>query len=106
MESNRETFKVDSINYYRWQLPLTPAAAITTHKSQGITAKDGVVYEPSALLTKSSKPHTRGLEYVAISRCPDISKLFLLKPLKAEHFNQYTKEIELIDQCYANLRKI
>ena len=101
MESSRETFKVDNINYYRWQLPLTPAAAITTHKSQGITAKDGVVYKPSA-----HKPHTRGLEYVAISRCPDISKLFLLKPLRKEHFNKYEGEIKLINECYARLRTI
>ena len=101
MQPSRETFKVNNINYYRWQLPLAPAAAITTHKSQGITAKDGVVYKPSA-----HKPHTRGLEYVAISRCPDISKLFLLKPLRLEHFNSYKSEINLINECYARLRTI
>ena len=73
MEASRETFKVGNVNYYRWQLPLTPAAAITAHKAQGITAKYGVVYKPTFFSgSPKAKPHTRGLEYVAISRCPDI----------------------------------
>ena len=99
MEASRETFRVDNINYYRWQFPLTPAAAITTHKSQGITAKDGVVFQPS-----EGTPHTRGLEYVAISRCPDISKLILLNGLRNKHFEN--NEIRLINDCYTKLRTI
>ena len=47
----------------RWQLPLILAYSITTHKSQSITAHNGIVYEPS-----KAKPFARGLPYVAISR--------------------------------------
>jgi ATP-dependent exoDNAse (exonuclease V) alpha subunit len=31
----------------RWQLPLILAYSITTHKSQSMTAHNGIVYEPS-----------------------------------------------------------
>ena len=97
---SRETVKAQNITYYRWQLPLKPAAAITTHKAQGITAKFGVVYAPST----KSKPFARGLEYVAISRCPDINKLFLLHHLRESHFNSYQEQIQEISTCYQNLR--
>ena len=39
------------------------AYSITTHKSQSMTAHNGIVYEPS-----KNKPFARGLPYVAISR--------------------------------------
>ena len=31
----------------RWQLPLILAYSITTHKSQSMTAHNGIVFEPS-----------------------------------------------------------
>ena len=31
--------------YYRWQLPMEPAYAITTHKMEGATAKFGALKE-------------------------------------------------------------
>ncbi len=57
-------------NYMRWQLPLILAYSVTTHKSQSMTAHNGIVYEPS-----KNKPFARGLPYVAISRATDIEKL-------------------------------
>ena len=45
MESSRETYTVDDVIYHRWQLPWVPASAITTHKVQGFTTHDGVVFQ-------------------------------------------------------------
>ena len=97
---SRECIKVNNKHYYRWQLPLAPSAAITTHKAQGITATYGVVYSPSV----SARPFTRGLEYVAISRCPSINMLFLLNHLRESHFNFYWAQIEEINECYQKFR--
>ena len=47
MEQSIKAYKLDDVNYYRWMYPLVPATAITTHKSQSFTARDGVVYQPS-----------------------------------------------------------
>ena len=57
LQQTQEAIKVENIRYYRWQLPLTPAAAITTHKAQGYTARNGIIYSPS-----KKKPFCRGLE--------------------------------------------
>ena len=50
----------------RWQLPLILAYSITTHKSQSMTAHNGIVYESS-----KQKPFARGL--------PSLGKLATLK---------------------------
>ena len=71
----------------RWQLPLEPAYAITTHKMQGATAKFGAVIEPS-----QTKPFARGLDYVAASRPTELKKLFLLGPLTHNQFNAFPSE--------------
>jgi hypothetical protein len=60
-------------HYHRWQLPLEPALAFTTHKMQGTTATDGAVIEPSG-----NKPFSRGIDYVATSRPTVLNNLFLL----------------------------
>ena len=39
--------RVGNIKYYRWQLPLIPAAALNTHKVQGLGAANDIVYEPT-----------------------------------------------------------
>ena len=62
----KQPIKVNDQKYYRWQLPLIPAAALNTHKVQGITAKNGIVFKPTA---PDKFPFARGLEYVALSRC-------------------------------------
>ena len=77
-----ETIKSGNVKYHRWQVLLAPAAAITTHKSQGVTAKYGIVYAPS----NKAKHFCRGLEYVAISRCPSVELLHLLHHLRESHF--------------------
>ena len=53
----------------RWQIPLILAYSITTHKSQSMTAHNGIVFEPS-----KTKPFARGLPYAAISRATDLDK--------------------------------
>jgi len=50
-------------NWVRHQIPLRPCFAMTVHKSQSITAKEGVVFLPPA-----RAPFAMGLLYVAISR--------------------------------------
>ena len=96
--------RVGNITYYRWQLPLTPAAALNTHKVQGITAENGIVYKP----TYDRKPWARALEYVAISRCTSISgnKLILLKPLKIDHFTSPPREYAWIHEAYEYFTKL
>ena len=58
--------------YHRWQLPLEPAHAITTHEMQDASAKFVAVIEPS-----QCKPFARGLDNVTASR-PTELKIFLL----------------------------
>lgn len=55
---------------YRKQFPLTPAEAITIHKSQGSTCESACV--------NLNKPLTRELLYVALSRVTSLSKLYLV----------------------------
>lgn len=102
----KQPLKVDNQKYYRWQLPLVLAAAINTHKVQGISAANGIVMKP----TPSDKfPYARGLEYVALSRCTNISNdnLILLQPLTIKHFKGSIKtqhENEMITTLYDNFR--
>ena len=54
----------------RWQLPLIVTYSITTHKSQSMTAHNGIVYEP----------------YVVISRATDLrTDHFITDKFKAEN---------------------
>ena len=87
--------------YHRWQLPLEPAYAITTHKMQGATAKFGAVIEPS-----QTKPFARGLDYVAASRPTALKNLFLLGPLTHNQFNAFPSERNDITLEYDRLRNV
>lgn len=92
-----ETVKYDK-NYHRWQIPLKAAYATTTHKMQGSTARGNCVTMPS-----ENKPWARGLDYVANSRAKDLTKLFLLRPLRESNFTSHLAERTLIDEEYARL---
>ena len=93
---------VNGTHYMRWQLPLILAYSITTHKSQSMTAHNGIVYEPS-----KNKPFARGLPYVAISRATDIEKVALLSPIRPDHFinKTFIAENIKITEFYNNLNK-
>ena len=87
--------------YHRWQIPLVAAFATTTHKMQGSTVKGNCVTIPSLKC-----PWARGLDYVANSRATELSKLFLLRPLKSQHFTSHEKERNKIDAEYARLSRL
>ena len=87
--------------YFRWQIPLVAAFATTTHKMQGSTVKGNCVTIPSL-----KAPWARGLDYVANSRATELSKLFLIRPLKEQHFTSHAKEREIIDQEYFRLSRL
>jgi hypothetical protein len=88
-------------NFHRWQLPLEPAFACTTHKMQGSTATFGAIIEPSL-----KKPFARGLDYVAVSRPTELCKLFLLRPLTTLQFTAFPKERSDIRNEYIRLEEI
>ena len=85
--------------FHRWQIPLEPAFACTTHKMQGTTAKFGAVILPS-----QNKPFARGLEYVAPSRPTELNNLYLLGPLTEVHYSAFPQERHEITQEYDRLR--
>ena len=99
---NEIRLTVNGTHYMRWQLPLILAYSITTHKSQSMTAHNGIVYEPS-----KNKPFARGLPYVAISRATDIEKVALLLPIRPDHFinKNFIAENIKINEFYNNLNK-
>ena len=75
--------------YHRWQLPLEPAFACTTHKMQEVTASNGAVIQPSI-----NKPFARGLDYVPLlhlrynsSSCYDFLRLSLHPSLSILHLH-------------------
>lgn len=88
-------------NFHRWQLPLEPAFACTTHKMQGTTAKYGAVVQPS-----QGSPFSRGLDYVASSRPTELGKLFLLAPLFESHFKSFPAQRQEITLEYSRLRTL
>ena len=86
-----------------WQLPLILAYSITTHKSQSMTAHNGIVYEPS-----KNKPFARGHSYVAISSSNIyVEKVALLLPIRPDHFinKNFIAENIKINEFYNNLNK-
>ena len=91
----------NSKNYHRWQIPLEPAIASTTHNMQGATAKFGAVIEPSV-----KKPFARGLVYVATSRPTELAKLTLLAPLTVNQFSASPQKRHIIRQEYNRLREL
>ena len=79
--------------YHRWQLPLQPVFACTTHKTQGATAKQRAVVDPSA-----NKLFPKGLDYVAVSSTTELANLTLLNPLTPAHFTGFAQERHAINQ--------
>lgn len=84
--------------YHRWQIPLEASFATTTHKMQGSTVKGNCVTIPSL-----KSPWARGLDYVANSRATELSKLFLVRPLRKENFNSHDIERNKIRDEYHRL---
>ena len=77
----RREWEVNSVTYSREMFPVVLAYAITVHKSQGLTL-DKVV------LDISTKDHTLGLMYVAISRVRTIQGLMFENPFYISRFLQ------------------
>jgi hypothetical protein len=90
----------DGNKYKRKQYALEPCSAITTNKSQGVTAHDGVVFNPG-----NPKSLRFGHAYVALSRCTDIKKLVLLSILVPDHFNRYS-DLDIIKEEYRRLEEV
>ena len=99
---DEDSLNVNGETYMRWQIPLIVAYSITTHKSQSMTAHNGIAYEPSLL-----NPFTRGLAYVALSRATEIEKVTLLSPLRTDHIinNKFEADNQLIAYFYYSLNK-
>ena len=99
---DEDSLNVNGYTYMRWQIPLIVAYSITTHKSQSMTAHNGIAYEPSLL-----NPFTRGLAYVALSRATEIEKVTLLSPLRTDHIinNNFEADNQLIAYFYFSLNK-
>ena len=99
---NEVSLTVHGTHYMHWPLPLIVAYSITTHKSQSMTAHNGIVYDPS----KKSPFFTRGLPYVAISRATDLDKVALLSPIQTDHFitDKSKAENDTITTFYKNLK--
>lgn len=90
--------------YTRHQLPLQLAHASTVHKFQGKTAKHPLILYPPDPNEYSS----RGLEYVMISRPTTATDIFLMSPLRMDHFNsrKYLEQRKLITVEYDRLRNL
>jgi hypothetical protein len=100
----KASFQVNGTSYMRHFMPLQAAAAITTTKSQSLTAKDGVVYDVRSRGEKGgARIFARGLAYVGISRATDLAKLWLLNEIDDGFFNTHDDEREEISQEYARL---
>jgi ATP-dependent exoDNAse (exonuclease V) alpha subunit len=90
--------------YTRHQLPLQLAHASTVHKFQGQTAKHPLILYPPDIGEYTS----RGLEYVMISRPTTATDIFLMNPLRMDHFNshKYAVQRNLITKEYTRLREL
>lgn len=107
-------------NYQRWQLPLIPSFATTTHKMQGSTVIGNCVTVPWKFKSpsfsdplkgvckerKNRGPYCRGLDYVAHSRARELSSLFITGPLTVEHFTSHSDDLQLVHKEYKRLRDI
>lgn len=98
------TVNCNTNTYYRCMLPIVPAAAITTHKAQSMTASNGAFLIPAA--SPTTMP-TRGLSYVQISRCVGVNQLNTLGLWSQSHFcnAKFGDEYRLIHKFYDDLRK-
>lgn len=97
-----KTYKVNQKSYTRWQIPLLPATATTTHKSQSMTAHNGIIYAPGS---SSARVFARGLAYVALSRCTKMENLHLVMPLLMRHFDSHKYQLFEITNEYERLKQ-
>jgi hypothetical protein len=82
-DSIKLNFTSGTANIKRIQLPLIPASALTVHKSQGLN-KNFVLFDATF-----SSMFSRGLAYVALSRCTSLQGLYIIGDKKRkEHFKQ------------------
>ena len=84
-------------SYCRLQIPLLVAHARTAHSVQGLTAKEGVVLDPTSSFFAGN--------YIGTSRATELSKLFLLKPLNEKNFSFEPEHRNNVDNFYKNLRR-
>ena len=82
--------------YTRWQLPLLPAHARTTHSCQGITAWTDIIVDV--------RNQFYGGLYVAISRAKELSRIFLTEAMKPKHFQIDEKFRQIVHTFYELLR--
>lgn len=90
--------------YTRHQLPLQLAHASTVHKFQGMTAKHPLILYPP----DPNEYTSRGLEYVMISRPTTDTDIFLMRPLRMDHFNsrKYLEQRKQITAEYTRLEEL
>jgi hypothetical protein len=112
------TFTAGGKRFHRYCLPLALASATTCHKAQGITAKYGIVVDPSDIYSWSKKQYAfaTGLEYVACSRTTSMedNKLLLLgHGLCKNHFTLHhsasknlRNDWEMIENEYIRFKNI
>ncbi len=82
-DSIKLNFTSGTANIKRIQLPLIPASALTVHKSQGLN-KNFVLFDATF-----SSMFSRGLAYVALSRCTSLQGLYIIgDKIRKEHFNK------------------
>ena len=93
--------KIDK-KYYRTQIPLAPAHASTVHKYQGTTAHHALVLHPP-----EGRNAPRGLVYVMTSRPTKLEDIYLMRPLRMDHFNlpSYRHKIKMITDEYNRLEQ-
>ena len=84
--------------YRRFQYPLLPAQTCTIHKSQGMTAHNGIV-----LHMKNIK-FEMGLAYVGLSRAKNLADIYLLTMLHPNLFTSHAKKREDVHAEYRRLR--
>jgi hypothetical protein len=84
--------------YRRFQYPLLPAQACTIHKSQGMTAHNGLV-----LHMKNIK-FEMGLAYVGLSRAKNLADIYLITMLHASLFTSHASKREQVHAEYDRLR--
>ena len=75
----------------RFQLPLRPAHALTSHGVQGYTARQGVIYVPHAV------PSDLNIAYVAFSRATRLSHIHIVSHISHKHFRAKPSQRIAID---------
>jgi hypothetical protein len=85
--------------FVRHQVPLLPAHAVTIHKSQGMTATNGIVLFPPKIAKF-------GLTYVGLSRVTRLADLVLATALRVTHFFCDLENRAKVEAEYERLRRL